>query len=76
MNERQQEQAWNNEVSTTTALVEISLKSANPDLPPEDLKRDAKQAATGILLLGTLPDYALRAAMVHLRMDLKRRGLE
>jgi hypothetical protein len=76
MNQRQQERAWDNEVATLTSIMELELKGAKPDLTEAELKRDAKQAAIGILMIGTLPDYALQLAARHVRMDLRRRGLE
>jgi hypothetical protein len=76
VNQRQQERAWDNEVATLTSIMELELKTAKPNLTEAELKRDAKQAAVGVLMIGTLPDYALQIAARHVRMDLRHRGME
>lgn len=74
MNKRQQERAWNQEVATLEGLIALELRSLAVSKPEEEIRRDAKQAALGVLMLATLPDYAWPVALKHHRMDVERRG--
>lgn len=68
--------AWDREVATLTDVMANNLLTLDPAQPPTDRTRDAQQAAIGVLLLSSLPDTALRMALVHFRHDLERRGIE
>lgn len=67
MNEREQAERWNAELSTMEAIVGARLG-------PDAERRDVRQIATGVLLIATLPPHLFGVAIDMLEHDKQRRA--